>query len=310
MQEADTKVRELISERHVEMEAEELINSEDPLAAGPLNLACAEVAQEAMDEFDELFKKSSKENIDTMVSKLNKDQLEVFQKVTGTIKAQITGATDGTADCVRLFVSGCGGTGKSFLIKTIREWVLTATDKGVAVLAPTGIAAVNINGMTIHRSLMLPVEHGKTPKYRPLSDDALKITRDVMRNVTLVIIDEISMVSNVTLLYIHLRLTEIFQTEEVEDGWFGKRNMLFFGDLFQLPPIFEGPVYTPLTAELTQKYTGCVGCVDLWRNLFTYLELTINMRQKDDKEFVELLSRVRLGCITNDDIKLLNRQKI
>ena len=58
---------------------------------------------------------------------------------------------------------------------------------------------------------MLPVEHGKTPKYRPLSDD-------VMCNVTLVIIDEISMVSNVTLLYIHLRPTEIFQTEEVEDG--------------------------------------------------------------------------------------------
>jgi len=89
-----------------------------------------------------------------------------------------------------------------------------------------------------------------------------------MRNVTLVIIDEISMVSNVTLLYIHLRLTKIFQTQENEDGWFGKRNMLFLGDLLRLPPIFEGPVYTPLTAELTQKYTGCVGAVDLWWNLF------------------------------------------
>ena len=80
-----------------------------------------------------------------MVSKLNVDQLEVFHKVTGAIKAQTTGATDGTADCVRLFVSECGGTGKSFLIKTIREWILTITDKGVAVLAPTGIAAVNIH---------------------------------------------------------------------------------------------------------------------------------------------------------------------
>ena len=124
-------------------------------------------------------------------------------------------------------MSGCGGTGKSFLIKTIREWVLTATDKGVAVIAPIGITGVNINGMTIHRPLMLPVEHGKTPKYRPLSDDVLKITRDVMRNVILLIIDEISMVSNVTLLYIHLRLTKIFQTEEVEDGWFGKKTCYF-----------------------------------------------------------------------------------
>ena len=82
---------------------------------------------------------------------------------------------------------------KSFLIKTIRKWVLTATDKGVAVLKPTGIVAVNVSSMTIHRPLMLPVEHGKTPKCRPLFDDTLKITQDVMRNVTLIIIDEISM---------------------------------------------------------------------------------------------------------------------
>ena len=61
-----------------------------------------------------------------------------------------------------------------------------------------------------------------------------------------------------------------FQTEEVEDGWFGKRNMLFLGDLLQLPPVFEGPVYTHLTAELTQKYTGCVGAFDLWQNLYLF----------------------------------------
>ena len=151
------------------------------------------------------------------------------------------------------------------------------TGKDVAVVAPTGIAAFNINGLTIHRLLMLPVEHGKTPQYRPLSDDALKVVRHVMHNVTLVIIDEVSMVSNVTLLYIHLRLSEIFQTEEAEDGWFGRRNLLFLGDLLQLPPVFEGPVYTALTADLTQKYTGCAGTVDLWRQLFTYDELTINM---------------------------------
>ena len=108
------------------------------------------------------------------------------------------------------------------------------------------------------------------------------------------------------MLYIHLRLTEIFQTEELEDGWFGKRNLLFLGDLLQLPPVFEGPVYTPLTAELTQKYTGCIGAITLWWDLFSYQELTINMRQKDDKKFVELLSQVCLGYITSEDIKLLN----
>ena len=86
--------------------------------------------------------------------------------------------------------------------------------------------------------------------------------------------------------------------------------MLFLGDLLQLSPVFEGPVYTPLTAELTQKYTGCVGTVNLWRKLFSYNELTINMQQKDDKTFVELLSRIRLGCINSHDIELLCERKL
>ena len=112
-----------------------------------------------------------------------------------------------------MFVSGCGGTGKSFLIKTVKAWAQSATSKVVAVAAPTGIAAFNVIGLTIHQLLMLPVEHENTPQYRTLSDDVLKIVREKLRNVSLIIIDEISMVSNVTLLYIHLHmhLTEIFK---------------------------------------------------------------------------------------------------
>jgi len=121
-----------------------------------------------------------------------------------------------------MFISGCGGTGKSFLIKTIKTWVQLATGKDVAIAAPMGIAAFNCNGLTIHRLLMLPVEHGKTPQYCAMSDDLLKIVREKLHNVVLFVIDEISMVSNVTFLYIHLRLSEIYQTEEVQDGWFGK----------------------------------------------------------------------------------------
>ena len=89
----------------------------------------------------------------------------------------------------------------------------------------------------------------------------------MMRNVTLVIIDEVFMISNVTLLYIHLHLT---QTEETEDGWFGRRNLLLLADVLHLLPVFECPMYTALTTDLTQKYTGCVGTVDFWHQLFTY----------------------------------------
>ena len=74
----------------------------------------------------------------------------MLNKVTFAIQAQVNGTTDSCAATIYLFVSGCGGTGKSVLIKTITEWVLSATDKSVAVVAPTDITAVNINGKTIH----------------------------------------------------------------------------------------------------------------------------------------------------------------
>ena len=83
-----------------------------------------------------------------------------------------------------------------------------------------------------------------------MSDEALKLVRDKLSNVTLFIVDEISMVSSVTLLYMHLRLSEIFQTEQVEDGWFGRKNLLFLGDLLQLPPVFEGPALFHLNSLL------------------------------------------------------------
>ena len=182
--------------------------------------------------------------------------------------------------------------------------------KHAAITAPTGIAAFGINGLTVHRLLQLPVEHGKTPKFTPLSDEAIKIVRENLQNLVLLVVDEISMVSHVTLLYIHLRLTEIFHTEDIKDGWFGCKNILVFGDLLQLPPVFEQPVYTPLTSATVQKHTDSFGGVDIWQPLFEYDELVINMRQKDHCQFIELLGRVRLGKLTASDIKVLNQRKL
>lgn len=82
--------------------------------------------------------------------------------------------------------------------------------------APTGIKAYNIRGLTLHRLLQLPVEHGGIANYKELSPAGFKQIRQTLKDVDLIIIDEISMVSNVMLMYIHLRLTEIFNIPTVK----------------------------------------------------------------------------------------------
>ena len=213
-------------------------------------------------------------------------------------------------ECAVWVVSGEGGTGKSFLIKTIRQWIKQIIGKDTAVTAPTGIAAFNIEGLTIHRLFQLPVEHGHTAQYKQLSDATLQIVRDQLKNVALVIIDEISMVSNVTFLYIHLRLTEIFDTTDSDDAWFGKKPMLLFGDLLQLPPVHEEPAFIQLSNKSTEKNVGGLGSYNLWSALFTYDELTINMRQQGDNIYKDILSRIRTGVVTDSDTKLLESRKL
>ena len=173
LREADANVRELINNRREEMETEEMRSSDVPVE-GPLRYVATEV-HNVMADFEDLACHVDPVDIEDLIGRLNEDQLRVFNKVKATIEAQVsTDATDGAELC-KLFVSGCGGTGKSFLIQTVRAWVQSTTGKDVVVAAPTGIAAHNVNGLTIHGILALPVEHGSTPPYRPMSDEALKL---------------------------------------------------------------------------------------------------------------------------------------
>ena len=116
-----------------------------------------------------------------------------------------------------MFVSGVGGTCESFLIKTIRAlvskvWHDQSHSLLRAVTAPTGLAAFNVGGVTIHRLLQLPIEHeGRTAGYWKLGKDAIKVMRRSLSNLRLLIIDEVSMLSNLNL---HLRLEEIFGRDQ------------------------------------------------------------------------------------------------
>ncbi|KAL1447888.1 hypothetical protein WDU94_006568 [Cyamophila willieti] len=238
------------------------------------------------------------EDLDSLISNLNEDQARIFNHIVVCLQ-------NAESSPLRHFISGVGGTGKSYLIKTIKTYVKCNLGKDVAVTAPTGVAAHNIGGLTIHRLLQLPVEHGKTPEYRALSNDVLKIIRDNMKNVILLIIDEISMVSNVTLLYIHFRLTELFDTADKSDGWFGRIHILVFGDLLQLKPVLEQPPFMQVSQGTINKCVSCIGSIDFWRDLFTYDELTINVRQNKDPDFGNLLGRARIGALNENDVQLL-----
>uniref|UniRef100_A0A1X7T8Z7 ATP-dependent DNA helicase n=1 Tax=Amphimedon queenslandica TaxID=400682 RepID=A0A1X7T8Z7_AMPQE len=76
-------------------------------------------------------------------------------------------------------------------------------------MAPTGVAAFNNGEVTIHRALNLPVEHGNSTTYRKLGAQRLKELRQTWKYVNTIIIDEISMVTYLTMSFIHKRLTEI-----------------------------------------------------------------------------------------------------
>ena len=164
-------------------------------------------------------------DLEARVSMLNADQRRVYDEITSHLphlqkhEKQECACTELKA--LNMFVSGVGGTGKSFLIQAIRAFVRATwpdTDNTTAAGGPTGLAACNVNGMTTYQLFQLPVEHeGKTAQYWPLPKDSLKFLRIQLKNVKVFIIDEISMVSSLNLAYIYLRLEEIFGADE----WFG-----------------------------------------------------------------------------------------
>ena len=130
--------------------------------------------------------------------KFNIDQKRVFQLVKYHLEHQLQ-HENGGCKCtdmkpLHMFVSGVGGTGKSFLIKTIRAlatqvWQNEKDSLLCAVSTPTGLAAFNVGGVTIHR---LPIEHeGRAAGYRCLGKDSLKIMGSSLSKLRVLIIDEV-----------------------------------------------------------------------------------------------------------------------
>jgi hypothetical protein len=112
------------------------------------------------------------------------------------------------------------------------------------------------------------------------------------------------MVSSLNLAYIHLRLDEIFAKEE----WFGGVNVLFVGDILQLPPVNGAAVFEKVNNRSVTTKLGCMTSVNIWQENVVYDELTINERQKKDQVFSSMLDEVRQGCPSQQTVQALNER--
>lgn len=198
------------------------------------------------------------------------------------------------------FITGKAGTGKSFLLRIFQS----LTKKIILRVAPTGIAALNIDGVTIHSAFGF--KNLSNQNIETLNKDTLSLSSDkalVLKNMDVLIIDEISMVRADIFDKMDKILRIVCQKEDLP---FGGKQVLVFGDLFQLPPIADRNE----EKYLKDKYGGIFFFnSDSYKNSnFSYIELRTNHRQKGDQKFFEILNKIREGTMTDADIDLVNER--
>ncbi|CAD6226277.1 GSCOCG00011864001-RA-CDS, partial [Cotesia congregata] len=199
-------------------------------------------------------------------------------------------------------VIGGAGVGKSRLIEAIYQCLLRLLNfnsdnlESIKILlcAPTGKAAFGIKGTTLHAAFILPYNQCST-ELTPLSSGFRNTLFAKVKDLSLIIIDEISMVGSRMIQQVDSRLKQIFQTSKP----FGGVSVIVFGDFNQLAPVGDRYVFKAHTTDLYEDIIGN----PLW-NLFTSYELTEIMRQKNDVKFAKALNNLANGTLTENDMSL------
>lgn len=180
-----------------------------------------------------------------------------------------------------VFLSGSGGVGKSVTVRKIIEMFNTST----VVMAPTGIAALNIGGMTIHSAFKLGHKillKSDANKINPKTEQLFSTSSPVKR----IIIDEISMVRSDILRIIDLQLRKIRRNNRP----FGGLQIIVVGDFYQLPPVLTDNEKDVFNTEYDSPY--CFS-TETWAECdFEYIELDQVMRQTD-LEMINHLNAIR-----------------
>ena len=203
-----------------------------------------------------------------------------------------------------LFLTGKAGTGKS----TFLHYIAQTTKKKYVILAPTGIAAINVGGVTLHSFFKLPF-HPRLPNDRRYSTQQLRNTLKynsekikLIRELELIIIDEISMVRADIIDFIDKILRVYSHNMRIP---FGGKQLLLVGDVYQLEPILKEEDWQLLQPYYPSKFFFDAHVFRTFQ--LVCIELQKVYRQRDDK-FISILDHIRTSTVTNTDLSLLNQQ--
>jgi ATP-dependent DNA helicase PIF1 len=248
-----------------------------------------------------------KDAIEAIDTDEDDDEPQIIQQVPKQQKTEETSEIqDRIYECIHqgkhCFVTGSGGTGKSYLIESLREMFRNAKRKAV-VTATTGIAALHVKGMTINSWAGIGLDGGEDDsilsKFNPASIKD-KIEKR-WTTVDALIIDEISMLRP----GVFELLDKIGRLVRKRPSMlFGGIQVLVFGDFLQLAPVYKSTDPTPSRIFAFES--------DLWRRMFTkensfYLK---KIYRQTDERYLELLQRMRVGKLNRDDIIYLQTFKV
>jgi energy-coupling factor transporter ATP-binding protein EcfA2 len=210
-----------------------------------------------------------------------------------------------------IFLTGKAGTGKTTLLKEI----IQSTYKRVVVVAPTGIAALNAGGVTMHSMFQLPLAsfipsdypgnytgqvYFETPRTLNNHHRMSREKLSVIRQMEVLVIDEVSMLRADTLDAMDYTLRRVRRSDEV----FGGVQMLFIGDLMQLPPVVKNDEWNLLSKFYPSMFFFQSKAVQKSQPI--YIELSTIFRQ-EDPEFIGLLNRLRDSEMTEKDWQTLDQ---
>jgi ATP-dependent DNA helicase PIF1 len=222
-----------------------------------------------------------------LVSMAKSPQIEVTTEFQNALQI-----LEGTTQ--NLFLTGKAGTGKSTLLKYFRD----RTKKSVVVLAPTGVAALNVSGQTIHSFF------GFKPSITV--EDAKKTAKkthkkELINKVDLIIVDEISMVRADLLDCMDVFLQVVLKNKNP----FGGKQVVFIGDLYQLPPVVSSGEKLFFSEVYTSPYFFSAKVIKRSNFELKFIELDKIYRQTEGP-FIGLLNAIRNNSITPEQLEHLN----